>query len=160
MNLDNILSFTGHRNYDRNYDQRLYSTLEELYGDGYRVFMSGMAIGFDMAAAEAVLRLRSVYSDIELVCVVPFRGQEGLFSVDYRMRYLDIIDSADSVITLAEGYSIACYTLRNNYLVDNSSCVVAYYDGSKGGTHYTFRRAVKLKSRVINIFQSPQLSMF
>ena len=34
--------------------------------------------------------------------------------------------------------------LRNNFLVDNSSLLLAYYDGrKKGGTYYTVNRAKK-----------------
>ena len=160
MNLNTTLSFTGHRDYDISSNELLYTTLLGLYEDGYRVFLSGMAVGFDMAAAEAVLRLRQLYSDVELVCVVPFRGQEQRFSTEDKVRYHEIIDSADSIEILAEHYFIACYAVRNNYLLDNSSCLVAYYDGSKGGTNYTFRRAVKSNHRVINIYESSQMSLF
>ena len=160
MNLDTALSFTGHRDYDANSNEQLYTTLEGAYRDGYRIFLSGMAVGFDMAAAEAVLRLRQCYADVELVCVVPFRGQEQKFSSQDKIRYQIILDAADRIETLAEHYFVACYAMRNNYLLDNSSCLVAYYDGSKGGTHYTYCRAIKLKHRVINIHRSSQLSLF
>ena len=47
----------------------------ELYRQGYKVYYTGMANGFDMAAAEAVLQVREEYGDIMLVAAVPFRKQ-------------------------------------------------------------------------------------
>ena len=50
-----------------------------LYGQGYREFYSGMAEGFDMIAAEAVLQLRENHKDMALVATIPFRTQPRWF---------------------------------------------------------------------------------
>ena len=47
----------------------------ELYGKGYKAYYTGMANGFDMIAAEAVLQVREEYGDIVLIAAVPFRKQ-------------------------------------------------------------------------------------
>jgi uncharacterized phage-like protein YoqJ len=39
-------------------ETRLAAAVEAAFADGYRTFISGMAVGFDLAAAEAVLRFR------------------------------------------------------------------------------------------------------
>jgi uncharacterized phage-like protein YoqJ len=61
MNLSETLCFSGHRSYTGAADDetRLARALEAAWTDGYRTFISGMAPGFDLAAAEAVVRLRS-----------------------------------------------------------------------------------------------------
>ena len=49
------VAFSGHRTYRGDAAGTLHRTLEELYARGFRTFLSGMAVGFDLAAAEAVL---------------------------------------------------------------------------------------------------------
>ena len=65
-------AFTGHRTYSGQANERLCDAVRSLYADGYRTFLSGMAVGFDMAAAECIIALRNELPDIRLVCVVPF----------------------------------------------------------------------------------------
>ena len=52
------VAFTGHRTYRGAAADALRRTVGELYARGFRNFLSGMAMGFDLAAAEAVLELR------------------------------------------------------------------------------------------------------
>lgn len=51
------VAFTGHRRYRGEADDALAQTVEELCRAGFRTFLSGMALGFDLAAAETVLVL-------------------------------------------------------------------------------------------------------
>lgn len=152
-------AFTGHRTYDRSVDFALSETIGRLYSRGYRLFLSGMAVGFDLAAAEAVLTLRIQHPDIRLGCIVPFEGQADHFSARDLERYERVLQAADEVVCLAEAYFPACYAFRNDFLVDNSSLLVAFYDGSEGGTRYTVRRAEKSGHEVINLWPDPQLSL-
>ncbi len=115
-----------------------------------------MAQGFDIEAAEVALALRSELAGLRVVAIVPFEGMQKGFSEAWHRRFEHIVQKADEVITLATKYSVEVYALRNNYLVENSSAVVAYFDGSKGGTAYTVRRAVKSLSLVVNIYNNPQ----
>lgn len=52
------VAFTGHRTYDGQAAAALRATVGELYARGFRTFLCGMAMGFDLAAAEAVLACR------------------------------------------------------------------------------------------------------
>ena len=47
------VAFTGHRTYRGAAADALRRTVGELYARGFRTFLSGMAVGFDLAAAEA-----------------------------------------------------------------------------------------------------------
>ena len=50
------------------------------------------------------------------------------------------------------------YLRRNDFLVDNATVVVAWWDGvPRGGTAYTLRRARHAGCRVINIYPDLQL---
>lgn len=55
-----VICFSGHRYYAAapEDEARLAAAVEAAWEEGYRVFISGMAPGFDLAAAEAVVRLR------------------------------------------------------------------------------------------------------
>ena len=69
-------------------------------------------------------------------------------------------DVADGAEVVSENGGDLSYMLRNNYLVDNASVVVAWWDGApKGGTAYTVRRARKSRAEVINLFPDPQLDL-
>ena len=150
------VAFTGHRTYDNSASERLSDAVRSLYTEAYRTFLSGMAAGFDLAAAETVIALRAELPDIRLVCVIPFAGQPERFSAQTRSRYERIVARADLVLTLAPRYAPDVYFRRNDFLVDNSSAVIAYFSGAKGGTAYTVRRAVHKLSRITNIWRSPQ----
>ena len=52
------VAFTGHRTYRGAAADALRRTVGELYARGFRPFLCGMAMGFDLAAAEAVLACR------------------------------------------------------------------------------------------------------
>lgn len=127
-----------------------------MYARGYRTFLCGMAVGFDLAAAEVALSLRDELKGLQVVAVVPFEGMQLRFSESQRALFERVAHGADEVITLATRYSASVYALRNNYLVDNSTAVIAYFTGEKGGTAYTVRRAVKKLAYIINIYNNPQ----
>lgn len=147
------VAFTGHRHYDGRADEALYALLEELYRRGYRCFLSGMAWGFDLAAAEQVVRLRQRYADVRLVAVEPFAGFRRLFRGDAAERYDNVISCADERICVGEDTGTKGYFARNRYLVEHASYIVAWWDGIKrGGTHYTVRRALREGIGVENLY--------
>lgn len=165
------VAFTGHRTYDGQAAAALRATVGELYARGFRTFLCGMAMGFDLAAAEAVLACRdsetgSAFSPaaapephsphtpmpgLRLVAVIPFRGQESRFPAADRERFRRVLAAADHSVTLSPSYHAGCYAVRNNYLVEHAALLVAWYDGSPGGTHYTVRRALVRGLEFINL---------
>ena len=93
------VAFTGHQDYDGSADGILRAAVYRLWSEGFRFFLSGMACGFDLAAAEAVLALRGECAGMELVAVVPFAGQPDSFSDADKRRYADVLAAAGDVIT-------------------------------------------------------------
>uniref|UniRef100_UPI004055A109 SLOG family protein n=1 Tax=Alistipes sp. TaxID=1872444 RepID=UPI004055A109 len=148
---EQCVAFTGHRSYRGEQEAALKEVIRRLYGEGYTYFLSGMAAGFDLAAAEAVLALRAELG-IRLCCVIPYAGQRGGLPKGDQGRYDRVLEEADEVVQLAEGYFRGCFHKRNDFLVDHASCVVAYYNSPKGGTHYTVQRALKRGLSLINIY--------
>ncbi len=161
-NNSKTIAFTGHRSNRITMDSEiLVSHLERLitayYKHGYRVYMTGMAQGFDLITAEAVLRLKTFHKDIQLVCVVPFIGQANRFTNEDKSRYDTTMERSDKTIYISERYYQGCFHRRNDYLVDNSDILITYFDGeSKGGTYYTVKRATAQRKTIINLMDFQQ----
>ena len=116
--------------------------------------MSGMAEGFDLLAAEVVLKIKKIYPDIKLTAVIPFGGQPNHFSDKDKNRYAIVLRQCDGTVLIAKRYFKGCFHRRNDYLVGNYIAIVAYFDGqSNGGTFYTVNRAKTKNIPVININQ-------
>lgn len=138
--------FTGHRpeKIKRNVDEinmLIEAVVAEAVKEGFTTFISGMARGVDIWAAESVLRLRDKGNSIRLVCASPFEGFEKSWPEEWKSRYYRILKSADEVNYICRGYSAGCFQIRNRWMVDRSSRLIAVYDGGKGGTRNTINYA-------------------
>ena len=111
--------------------------------DGFVTFISGMARGVDIWAAEIVLRLRESNPAIHLVAASPYHGFESRWSADWQSRYNDILRQADVVRFVCPSYSRDCFQCRNEWMVDRSSLVIAVYNGEPGGTRNTIEDKVQ-----------------
>ena len=116
--------------------------------DGFTTFISGMARGVDIWAAEIVLRLRGEGKPIRLIAAVPHDGFETRWSLDWQKRYAAILAAADLVKILAPVYDRGCFQRRNEWMVDHSARLIAFFNGEPGGTkntiEYARRRAVAI----------------
>lgn len=140
----------GNREYDE-FEKRLKYEISLLIDSGCFTFISGMAMGFDVIAAEQVIEFKKQDSRVKLVCVLPFASQGENFPMDWSKRYFEILKNADEVITLSEDYYSACYFVRNHYMVDNSDMVLTFYNGKGGGTAETLKYAEKRSKEIINL---------
>ena len=155
------VAFTGHRTYCGEANLDLRQTILRLCEEGFTRFLCGMAWGFDLAAGEAVAEAKKHCSEIELVAVVPYDGFGGLFRGDDAEQYGQVMAAADEVVVVSEQGGDAAFRRRNDYLVDNTSIVVAWFDGvPRGGTAYTVRRARHSRLPVVNLMHNPQLELF
>ena len=127
--------------------------IEQSINDGYVYFISGMALGFDMICAEIVLELKKKYPHIKLVCAIPCKNQDKLWSDGYKKRYHKILSKADTIRYISEEYTKTCMLERNDYMLKNSSTVIALFNGLAGGTKSTIQKANRmgLKIEIINL---------
>lgn len=151
------LAFTGHRTVPvERLDEiraRLVEAVSVASKSGITSFFSGMAMGFDLMAAETVLSLKGRYPDIRLIAVVPFRRQSYRWPFMGKERYQKIISQANRVIVLSEHYFKGCLLRRNDFMLEHSCGVIAFYDGKPyGGTFYTCREARKRCMDIINLY--------
>ena len=126
--------------------------IENLIDSGFTYFISGGAIGVDTDFAEAVLQAKKQHKDIMLEIAVPCRNQDLKWGKDDKERYAEILKSADIVNILSESYTSFCMQKRNEYMVDKSDLVIAFWNGEKsGGTWNTiFYAKHKGKQLLIN----------
>lgn len=147
--------FTGHRpeglpfgsNETREECLKLISLLEEqierLYNEkGVRIFISGMALGVDQLAAEAVIRFRETHKDVIFVAAVPCTDQCLKWNAKAQDRYYGTLARADHVYTLVPKYVPGCMMDRNRFMVNNSEYVIAVWNKKRsGGTAATVKYA-------------------
>ena len=146
--------FTGHRpeNLDKPEDDVIEGLKKEIRtapADGFRTFISGMARGVDLWAAEIVLALRDKGAEIRLICASPYRGFESRWSRDWQERYRRVMEQADLVRFICPGYSRDCFQRRNQWMVDHSARVIAVYNGQPSGTRNTVEYARRCNVPVI-----------
>ena len=111
--------------------------IEKAVQRGYATFYCGMALGFDIICAETVLKLKQKY-DIYLKGAVPCKNQEKKWPKEYNTRYRNLLKRLDGVRCIHEEYADAeCMLERNRYMIDNSSLLIALFNGADGGTKYT-----------------------
>lgn len=130
----------------------LYNLIKSLIENGARYFITGMAMGFDLIAAEVVLELKSIYPEVKLECAIPCMNQCKGWIEGYKKRYNKIIESSDKVTYLTDkNYFEGCFHVRNRYMVDKSDLVLACSFSTGGGTASTIKYASSKNKNLIII---------
>lgn len=162
--MEKTCCFTGHRPLKLPFgsdetDERcvklkntLYAKARELIeNEGVTKFISGLALGVDTFAAEAVLLLKEEFPEIILEAAIPCEDQPAFWKTSDRTRYYKIAERCDISTVLQKKYTNGCMQKRNRYMVDNSDIVIAVWDGSSGGTELTVRYAEKTGKKILPI---------
>ncbi len=150
------LCFTGHRTIPERDMEQLIKALdlliEKAVEDGYRVFLSGGALGFDTVAAFRVLAAKEKFEGLRLMLVLPCRNQtEKWKSLKSIREYQILKDNADAVIYTGDFYDEGCMHRRNRFMVEKSSRVISYLTREKGGSAYTVNYAKRLGKESFNV---------
>lgn len=145
-----IIAGTGHRpgKIPNGQDKFLCSLIKKtLIEEGTTQVITGMALGWDTLLAKTALEL-----SIPLVCAVPFKGWDS-WRESARKVARNIMDNAAEVHYVSkEGYQPYKYQIRNEWMVDRCDKLLAYWDGSVGGTYNCLFYAKKVKRPVINLY--------
>ena len=129
--------------------QSLLREIEGLYCQGFRHFISGMAMGCDLYFAEAALALREKYPDLSVEGAVPCPTQSGRWPEPLRRRWRNILDRCDLETVVQQHYDRYCMLRRDRYMVDRSAAILAVFNGTPGGTQYTLNYAMDQKLKVL-----------
>ena len=147
--------FTGHRPEKLTRSERqviadLEEAIENAIADGFNVFISGLAPGVDIWAAEIVLRLRDKGADIKLICASHFEDFEKRWP-NLSGRYNDIMTHADLTHFICQGNVRGVHQIRNVWMMDHSARVIAVFNGEKSGTKNTIDYAERKSIPVVYI---------
>lgn len=145
-------AFTGHRDFnDSEYSDRLEAAIRELIESGTTEFYCGMAVGFDIACAETVIKLKSEYKDIKIIACIPCPGQDRYYPIEQKRRYAEVLAECSEQIITSAHYHRGCMQVRDRYMIDNCDVVLSYLTKDTGGTYYTVKYATKSGKKVINL---------
>lgn len=146
--------FTGHRpkslpfGYNEQHPSCLHlkeilrnEVKRQIAENGVSHFITGMAIGVDLIAAELVLDLKRLYPNITLESAIPCEDQATTWSVAQQERYYNIVAQCDKETLLQRAYTKDCFQKRNQYMVDHSTIIIAVWNGHPSGTGQTVRYA-------------------
>jgi len=131
--------------------EKLGFNAERMILSGIRHFICGMARGSDMYFCEAVLKLRKKYAEITIEAAIPYEKQASGWREKDRERYLGLSRQCDFLTYVSHEYSRNCMLRRNRYMVNNSSVLLAVFDGKPGGTKSTLKYAAQRGLEIIEI---------
>jgi len=134
-------------------EKRIEEAILQAVDDGHTSFICGMAKGFDLVAGSLVVALKESWAelaDLTLLAVLPFE-RHGFPSEPWHTLHKMVLDRANEVFILAPKYHSQAYHDRNRFMVDNSSRLICYYDGQKGGTDYTVKYAREKGLDIVNV---------
>jgi uncharacterized phage-like protein YoqJ len=146
---ERTIAFTGHRPQSLGgfapnpthawVRQALATAIDVALDRGFTTFISGMALGVDTWAAIEVLNRRG--RGARLIAAVPCDGQESLWRSDDVRLYHFLCGEADIVHLVSAGpYAPAKMHVRDKWMVDHASRVIAVWDGrTNGGTFATVK---------------------
>lgn len=128
---------------------------------GFDTFISGLATGTDLWAAEYIIRKKRSNSEIRLIGAMPYLRHAEMFSSADRVTLAEIERNADYLVTVDpdpdiiynradKNGSAKLYRNRNYYMVDRSSAVIAFFNSgsSFSGTSQTVSYAYRTGRKI------------
>ena len=110
--------------------------------------VSGMALGWDLALAQAAFDLSIWYT-----AAIPCDNQCDRWPPASRKLWAKLINRSHNTVLVTPGpYKPEVMQIRNEWMVDNSSYVIAMYDGSAGGTCNCIKYANKMGRSITNLY--------
>ena len=114
--------------------------------DGYKTFITGLAGEVDTWAGCIVLRLKTRFPDLKLIAAVPYPGFRDQLSPRLYKNYDRIMAEADYNKTVSQVYDESTYQLRNEWMIDHSSRIIAVNKGKPGCiTRYAKEKEVEIR---------------
>lgn len=128
--------FTGHRFEEEPEKEKeikpvLKKAIDDAISNGYTVFITGMAVGTDVWAAEIIINKKENNEKLKLVCALPYPNFDRKRNDEEKKQYKKILDNADEVIGISQHYFRSCFQKRNSWMVDRSSLVITAFVGKK-----------------------------
>jgi uncharacterized phage-like protein YoqJ len=117
--------------------------------------ISGMALGWDQAVAQAAIEL-----GIQVHAYVPFVGQADAWPSAAHAAYQVLMSKCAKIrIVSPGGYEVWKMQKRNEAMVDDCDLVLALWNGEAGGTGNCVRYAGKKGKTVENLWEIYDLDL-
>ncbi len=115
-------------------------------------WICGGAVGVDSNAAEYAMTY-----GIKLHLILPFPPEImwKYWTPDQRIVLKKTIEYAEKLSVLNPYYDVRYYQFRNMLMVDSAQVLIAFYDGSPGGTANCVRYARSLKNYPVVCYSGP-----
>ena len=120
----------------------LEAQIDDAIAAGYTTFISGCAMGVDIWAGQIVLQKKAADPSLRLIAATPWPGFAAQWGSGWREQYNDLLKNADMVVPVCNYFHNGVFQMRNEWMVDHASRVIAYYNGAPGGTKNTIDYAV------------------
>lgn len=150
-----IIAGTGHRP-DKlgGYTEDAYARLVSIATDYLKenqpsIVISGMALGWDQALAQAAIELH-----IPVIAAIPFLGQESRWPKESQSKYKALIEKCREVVIVSPG-GFASFKMqkRNEYMVNRADVILAMWNGkAEGGTFNCISYAQKKGKKIVNLY--------
>lgn len=155
-----IIAGTGHRpnklgGYSPEATRKLYNIAHTWLTDNKPSHViSGMALGWDMALANAAISCA-----IPFTAAIPFEGQESMWPKASQDFYNHLLSKANTIIDVCSpGYAAWKMQKRNEWMVDNCDTLLALWNGTNGGTANCVNYAIKMEKSIINLYDRFKLA--
>ena len=111
--------------------------------EGYTTFITGMTYGTDIWAGNIVVRMKDRFPELKLIAAVPFPGFADKWTGEWQQKYETLLKAADFIKIVCADYCKEAFQIRNQWMVNHSSRVIAVYDGKSGVTRNMIQYAWK-----------------
>ena len=127
--------------------------IREAIKSGFTTFITGMAPGVDILAAEIVIEMRQIYKEIKLIAAVPYPGFGKTRDYKRNLQYKKIIERVDLIKEISPKLSDDCLKKRNEWMINHSSRVIVAFNGSDAETKNTmdFANSKSVDVRLIDL---------
>ena len=151
FNINKTCCFTGHRILSNDFNiDKLEEVINIMLKREFKTFLVGMAIGFDFKCFEILLSKKQKYN-IDIIACIPCKEQSKFYKNKDKETYEEFLKKADKIVCFSDEYFNGCMQVRNRFMVDNSSVLIAHCKYFKGGAVYTLNYAKKKNKEIINV---------
>lgn len=151
--------FTGHRPDKLNISKetaviKLRMAVYSAFQNGYTTFITGMAPGIDVWAAEVVYELKRTHPSVKLIAAVPYPKFGKTRDYRVNLEYKRVLEKADYIKTISNYYYDGVFQKRNEWMVDHSNMVIAVchkkdgeiiQSGTKNTVDYALKENIEVK---------------
>jgi uncharacterized phage-like protein YoqJ len=130
---------------------RLFLEIQNTIEHGYNHFIIGMALGIDTYVGEILIDLKRIYAGITIEAAIPCLNQAQKWPTTAKERYNRILSLCDKNTVISRKYAPLCMQMRNQYMIDQSSLLIAVWNGKPSGTKNTLMYAKQNNINVIVI---------